>query len=677
MSTVKRITRNASRAASKSRAQTEAALRNSSRSSAKDKLRNITNTIGMSTGEEAAGAGGDPPAKKKLKSDPINSLPCSASPKAPPFAMAAAGAAPSQSELVPFEKLLLVLGRNYFDVCQRLALDYVPRCVHSITDCAQRHANKRSPRAKCVGSLRQLSTHDQLLEHRPDQFVEFVNQAILRQEFIDAELFVAGLQLMLTFNRPSEELRVDYGVAEIVDGTGEALETCLEHFPPCRWDLRPTYQRIVMGRLDAACFGRCDQREGLFRNVLHLIERDIETQQEGGAGNRRLAAGSKKGTTRRRTSEEEDDDAMMYNYNTWMLTNRMCYDFDRLARPERFQRLFAVLRVLVKLLEMDLAMWMLRNPTRTQHNLCNPTRNPLVAQLVWNGDYGSVNLFVKKLFQMFINMNALQYPQEDIAVVSRLLNLLTVAVNLSEFQHSDGQIEYPCAKDNSQHYARQLWKTLETSGYFSITLALRTIRNLRSPFLRLRLSEHLLQKLNRGARLSTVRCFFKQLHERCWLECSDQEPAEEGDAQQTEPNHYPVLNAHRTRPKVTEMHQKQYVEVLLTGLRAYCDMHQLPAYFREIMTRPVQGGGCSVSPSDESALVDGARIVVPKAVDDERMIFRGIAISADLVLEYRDDVKYLLLIEQQLKTLQSAEERALFGDWFAFLSEVDPTMGAA
>ena len=179
----------------------------------------------MSAGEEAAGAGVDPPAKKKRKSDPINNLPCSAS---PPFAMAAA-AAPSQSELVPFEKLLLVLGRNYFDVCQRLALDYVPRCVHSITDCAQRHANKRSPRAKCVGSLRQLSTHDQLLQHRPDQVVEFVNQAILRQEFIDAELFVAGLQLMLTFNRPSEELRVDYGVAEIVDGTGEALETCLEH----------------------------------------------------------------------------------------------------------------------------------------------------------------------------------------------------------------------------------------------------------------------------------------------------------------------------------------------------------------------------------------------------------------------------------------------------------------
>ena len=145
-----------------------------------------------------------------------------------------------------------------------------------------------------------------------------------------------------------------------MDGTGEALETCLEHFPPCRWDLRPAYQRIVMGRLDAACFGRCDQREGLFRNVLHLIERGIETHQEEGAGNRRVAAGSKKGTTRRRTSEEEDDDAMMYNYNTWMLTNRMCYDFDRLARPERFQRLFAVLRVLVKLLEMDFAMWMLR-----------------------------------------------------------------------------------------------------------------------------------------------------------------------------------------------------------------------------------------------------------------------------------------------------------------------------
>uniref|UniRef100_A0A182K9R3 Uncharacterized protein n=1 Tax=Anopheles christyi TaxID=43041 RepID=A0A182K9R3_9DIPT len=656
MSTVKRITRNASESA-KSPTQIEAFRRNKLRNYAKDKLRNITNTIRMSTsGDEPSAPAGGPPAKKKKKSDPLGTQQCSS---------ASLMASSSHPEMVAFEKLLFVLGRNYFDVGQRLGLDCVPRCVRNITECAQRHASKRSPRTKCVSSMRQANTQDQLLEHRPDQFIEFLNQAIMRQEFIDSELFVAGLQLMLTFNHPSEELRVEYGVGDIVAGTGEALEKCLEHFPPCRWDLRSAYLQIMNGQLDAPCFKRCDQREGLFRNVLHLIELNIETEHEK-ESNRPGAACAEKRKTRRQASP---DDEMMYNYNTWMLTNRMSYDFDRLSREERFQRLFAVLHVLVKLLEMDFAMWILRNPTRTQHNLCNPSRNPLVAQLVWNGDYGSVNLFVKKLFQMFVNVNALQYPAEDISVVARLLNLVTVAVNLSEFQHNDGQIEYPSARDNSVHYARQLWKTLETSGYCSIPLCLRTIRSLRSPFLRLRVVEHLLQKLNRGVNLSNVRCFFQQLLDRCWLECSEQEPDEEGAQQATM---YPVLNVQRTRTsRTSEIHQKQYVELLLTGLQAYCDMYQLPAYFREIMVRPLPNAS-STSTAVECS--PSKRIVVPEAVDDERMIFQGIALNTELVLEYRDDIKYLLLIEQQLKRLESAEERALFHDWLAFLSEVDPSL---
>ncbi|XP_053665814.1 uncharacterized protein LOC128714958 [Anopheles marshallii] len=614
----------------------------------KPKLRNITNTIRMSTGEES-------PAKKKRKSDPNPPQECDQ---------------PSQPELVAFERLRYVLGRHYFDVCQRLALDYVPRCVRNIAECAQRHVCKRSPRTKCVSVMRQANTHDQIREFRPDQFIGFLNQAIMRQEFIDSELFVAGLQLMLTINRPSEELQVEYGTVDIVVGMGEVLEKCLKCFPPCRWDLRPAYQRIVFGQLDAACFEQCDQREGLLRNVLHLIEHNIETERE--PANH---PGLRKRMTKR-SQMNEDDEMHAYNYNTWILTNRLCYDFNKLSREERFERLFAVLQILVKLLEMDFAMWILRNPTKTQQNLCNPSRSPLVAQLVWNGDHGSVNLFIKKLFHMFINMNVLQYPEDDIAVVSRLLNIVTVAVNLSEFQHNEGQIQYPCVKDNSLHYARQLWKALESSGYFSIPLCLSTIRSLRSPFLQLHLAEHLLQKFNRSLNLRNVRSFFQLLLNRGWLDCATDEPSDGSDHSASI---YPVFNTHRTRLKTCEIYQQQYVDLLLIGLRAYCDMHQLPAYFREIMVQPAPETSSTIDATVREDLPNsnvcppGARIV-PPIVPDERMIFQGVAMSGELLLEYRDDIKYLLLIEQQLKKIASTEEKALFHQWIIFLSEVDPSL---
>uniref|UniRef100_A0A182WCE9 Uncharacterized protein n=1 Tax=Anopheles minimus TaxID=112268 RepID=A0A182WCE9_9DIPT len=616
------------------------------------KLRNITNTIRMSTGDESAGC--ESPTKKKKKSDPDSARECQQ---------------PSQPEQIAYEKLRFVLGHHYFDVCQRLALDYVPSCVRNVTECAQRHVSKRSPRAKCVSLMRQTNTHDQLREFRPDQFVEFLNQAIMRQEFIDSDLFVAGLQLMLTFNRPSEELQLEYGVVDILVGLGDALEKCLTHFPPCRWDLRAGYQQIVFGQLDAQCFERYDQKEGLFRNVLHLIEHNIETERE-----QEYNAVGKRTTKRRQTSEDEE--MCFYNYNSWMLANRLCYDFNKLSRQERFERLFAVLHILVKLLEMDFAMWIIRNPTKTHQNLCNPSRSPLVAQLVWNGDYGSVNLFIKKLFQMFINMNALQYPDDDIAVVSRLLNIVTVAVNLSEFQHNEGQMQYPCVKDNSLHYSRQLWKTFESSSYFSIPLSLSTIRHLRSPFLQLRFVEHLFQKFNRGMKLHNVRSFFQQLLHRCWADCVPDEPCDTAGHSTTV---YPVLNTQRTRMKACEIYQKQYIELLLIGLRAYCDMQQLPAYFREIMAQPAPKTSSTIDDTLPVALSNAnecqleARIV-PPVITDERMIFQGVAMSGELVLEYRDDIKYLLLIEQQLKKIETSEERALFHQWIMFLSEVDPSL---
>ncbi|XP_052896206.1 uncharacterized protein LOC128303322 [Anopheles moucheti] len=612
------------------------------------KLRNITNTLRMSTGEES-------PAKKKRKSDPNPPQEC---------------AHPSQPELVAFERLRFVLGRHYFDVCQRLALDYVPHCVRNIAECAQRHVCKRSPRTKCVSLMRQANTLDQIRELQPDQFVGFLNQAIMRQEFIGSELFVAGTQLMLTINRPSEELQVEYGTVDIVVGMGEVLEKCLKYFPPCRWDLRSAYHRVVFGQLDAACFGQCDQREGLLRNVLHLIEHNIETDRE-------LVhhSGLRKRTIKR-VQMIEDDEMHSYNYNTWMQTNRLCYDFNKLSRVEQFERLFAVLQILVKLLEMDFAMWILRNPTKTHQNLCNPSRSPLVAQLVWNGDHGSVNLFIKKLFKMFINMNVLQYPRDDITVVSRLLNIVTVAVNLSEFQHNEGQIEYPSVKDNSVHYARQLWKTLESSGYFTIPLCLSTIHSLRSPFLQLHLAEHLLQKFNRSLKFRNVRSFFQQLLNRGWLDCAPNE-APGGSGQSA--SAYPVLNTQRTRMKTCEIFQKQYVDLLLIGLRAYCDMHQLPAYFREIMVQPAPETSSTIDATLREAQANshvcppGARIV-PQIIPDDRMIFQGVAMSAELLLEYRDDVKYLLLIEQQLKKIASPDEKALFHQWIMFLTEVDPSL---
>uniref|UniRef100_A0A182JLS9 Uncharacterized protein n=1 Tax=Anopheles atroparvus TaxID=41427 RepID=A0A182JLS9_ANOAO len=494
----------------------------------------------------------------------------------------------SQPELVAFEKLRFVLGRHYFDVGRRLALETVPRCVRNVTECAQHHANKRSPRTKRVGEMRKTHTLEQISEHRPDQFVEFLYQALMRNELFDSELFLAGMQLILTINRPSTELQADYDVPSIVSGSSDALEKCLERFPPCRWDLRAAYQKIVLGHLDAECFKK--------------------------------------------------------------------------------------------------------NPTKTRQNLCHSSRCPLVARLVWEGDHGNVNLFVKKLFQMFINMIALQYPSGNIAIFSRLINLVAVAVNLSEFQHSDGMLQYPCLKTNSEYFAKQLWKTLETSPYFSVNVCLDAIQRIRTPYLLLSLSEELIRKLHRHNQPTNVRGFFQHLLSRSWEDCCVEKRIEKGSPAQPA-ELYPILNLKKSRSKSSEINRQEYVDLLFVGFSAYCEMYQIPAYFRAIMVQAAEPD--TVQPVVENAALHavgetpealerhirehlpqfpGSTRIVADDVADERMIFQGVCVNGELLLEYREDIKYLMLIEQELKKLNSPEERDLFGKWITFLSDIDPSL---
>ncbi|XP_052859655.1 uncharacterized protein LOC128266907 [Anopheles cruzii] len=576
--------------------------------------------------------------------------------------------------LEAFEKLRLVLGQNYFNVCQRLALDYVPSCVRNIGECATHHANKRGPRTRCISSMRQSNALEQIVEQRPGHFVELIHHALIRREFIEANLFVAGLQLILTINEPSQELDVDYDVTTVLNGTIDVLEKSLDRFPPCRWDLRTVYNDVIFGHLAAPCFSKCDQREGLVKNVLHLLEQYID---------------QKPPEERKKRGVRKDGPAadVCATYSSWYLNNQQKYNIDLLPREDRFRRLFMVLQLLVKILEMDLAMWILRNPLKARQNLCHPSHCPLVAQLVWNGDTGSVNLFIRKLFQMFINMTALEYPDEDIVILARLLNLVLVAVNVSEFQHNEGMIQYPCLKKNSNYFAKQLWSTIELSAYYSVRLCLNTIRHVRAPFLKLSLTEHLIRKLQGPVHPMNVQGFFQHLLDRNWEECGDEVPSDSSSSRDGPV--YPVFDRHKKRTRSSEISSQQYVDLLYGGFRAYCDMYQIASYFRELTVKPDQHSDSPEKPSPTKAAsahsIGGSsrtqiecfphdtRIVTRQNIG-ERIIFHEVEVNEALLLAYREDIKHLLLIGQQLKQLQTAKERGLFHNWINFLSKVDPSL---
>lgn len=193
----------------------------------------------------------------------------------------------------------------------------------------------------------QQDTKELLVENRPVHFLNYLEQALLRNEFIDSQLFIKALELALTINQPSDDLKADYTTQSLLEQIAEVLDRTIDQFPPCWLDLKRAYHSIIFGLLEDDCFAKYDRSEGLFKVVIFLLEQCVESDRV----NRRSANESQATAAKER---------WIANYYLWEQENNQKYDYDLLERDDKLERLFLVLQILVKILESDLTMWILR-----------------------------------------------------------------------------------------------------------------------------------------------------------------------------------------------------------------------------------------------------------------------------------------------------------------------------
>uniref|UniRef100_A0A1Q3F4R6 Uncharacterized protein n=1 Tax=Culex tarsalis TaxID=7177 RepID=A0A1Q3F4R6_CULTA len=597
------------------------------------------------------------------------------------------------------QKLRESLGKHYFDAARRLNLDYEPGCLRNVKQCADRHAN-RMMQARRVNLGRQRDTKELLIEARPLQYLEHLEQALLRDQFIDTQLFTKTLELILTINPPSSELNADYEIGSVLEHAASVLDRTVEQFPPCWLDLRASYQGIIFGSLEEDCFSRYDRSEGLLKVVLFLLETCVESDPAAG----RLHKTSSSNMT-----------SMMATFHQWELENNQKYDFDLLSRNERFERLFVVLSILVKILELDLSMWILRHPHKTKENMQKDTRKPLAVSVLWNehSTVGEVNQLVRRIVTLYVNVVALRFPEEDVRVVARLLSVIGTTINLSEIQY-DGTVDYPCIKDNTRYFVRQISRQVESSPYYSMALCLRAIEQMRSPLIRMILVDDLLHRFNHQvdstSALPCAASYMKHLVKGRWRNCTVEDDAAVRDPEATA-ERYPFLDRRRTRKAAHEIGRTQYVNLLLTGFRAYMEVFPVTHYFTSFKQKtPPSSSYATRSPSkspkrltneqlrghrfDFRALekrikvLEGQRkrsrtIVRPAAerpvpVDAAPLVLEEVNVTPAVLLYYRDELKHLLLIQRWLRTKAAAaekqDEREMFAGWRRFLASIDETL---
>lgn len=96
----------------------------------------------------------------------------------------------------------------------------------------------------------------------------------------------------------------------------------------------------------------------------------------------------------------------------------------KLTRTEKIDRLFIVLNLLVKLMEIDLTIWIQRYPFQTRTHMSNPNTCPLIAHLLWKGrDCGEMNKMIRDVFNLLTMSVWIDFPDDktDVLAVSGII----------------------------------------------------------------------------------------------------------------------------------------------------------------------------------------------------------------------------------------------------------------
>ncbi|XP_062541463.1 uncharacterized protein LOC134209498 [Armigeres subalbatus] len=584
-------------------------------------------------------------------------------------------------------KLRNVLGRHYFEVNHRINLEHIPFCLKNAERCARLHARRKN-QAKKVNQRIQQDTKEMLVENRPLQFLDHLDQALLRNEFIEAPLFVKALELILTITEPSDQLNANYSVRTVLLQTVDVLDRTIDHFPPCWLDLKRAYLGVVFGVLEESCFARYDRSEGLLKVILFLLEQSVECKA------------SQDGTSLCKTLS--NNERSLANFYLWEQENTQKYDFDLLTREDKLDRLFLVLQILVKILEYDLVMWILRHPHNAKENMFNSSRMPLIAVLLWNENstVGEINPLIKRIIVLYVNVCAVHYPKTAIQTLSRLLSIIGTAINLTEIQY-DGSVEYPCIKQKTNYFAQQIMRQLEISDYFSVSLCLRAIEQMRSPLLRMLLAGELLQKHTPlTINIPSAASYLKHLVKGDWKAFPKDNPPEA--VSPAGRDRFPLLNHQQQRQSVQEIGRTQYVNLLLIAFQAYMQVYPLKTYFQGLKPppEPAQIASTSYAPNSRTAKnhhsmdalekghcsqvqqLESCRTrLIRRSTDGsvgglDPLVLEEISVTPSLLLHYREEVKHLLLMKRWMQTKTGArdEEREMWAPWRSYLSTIDETL---
>ncbi|KAG4069453.1 hypothetical protein HA402_001752 [Bradysia odoriphaga] len=407
-----------------------------------------------------------------------------------------------------------------------------------------------------------------LKEQRFDIFLHFMNKLVSANQFPDTDLIQSVLELILTINRKSDDTYERTSCR--IQSAALLFENILDNFPPLWSVCCNVYKQLLFSPFNVEVDFkkiRASSNDGFVIIILALLDDAL------------------KDTNNDDDVDESGFDSMM-NFQQFekIESEKCCYM--KLTRTEKIDRLFVVLNLLIKLMEIDLLIWIQRYPFQTRSHMSNPNTCPLIAHLLWKGkDCGEMNKMIRDVFSLFTMAVWIEFPHDKTDVLARFVNLIAVSVNLSENCERNNLIEYPNIKRLTDTFAAEMVKSIEgfpyTVAFYTNVIA--TIRK-RTPAVGMFISLRILNKFTKEFENITLRKIFDSISNESYKKYSIK--MDVTASCQRKSDKYPCFDPKKDkRPsKHLTINRDEFLTLVLHLFESYIDVYRTPDLLQSLLS---------------------------------------------------------------------------------------------
>lgn len=186
----------------------------------------------------------------------------------------------------------------------------------------------------------------------------------------------------------------------------ELFSMIVRTFPPCWHKMRPYYVGFLEYGMDLSKIksNRDEAPKSLkiFDIILDLLENALKTSNSEDLSTVKSETLVRNNAPNSPVFNSEMSVCSEYwNHQEYEEKERQKQTFDALPIEQKLERIFMALRLLLQILENDLAMWMLHHNSKTKEWIFNPDNRPLIVVLCEFTQYTRMTRVAKRIFSVY------------------------------------------------------------------------------------------------------------------------------------------------------------------------------------------------------------------------------------------------------------------------------------